>query len=81
MIKYYISILIILINILCELNINCKKEQIYKKKRKHKANKAYNTFISNKNMKNADSVRPTDISRELFCDVCQAIIVEALKNL
>ena len=84
MTKYYISILIILTNILCRLNINCKKEQIYKKKRKHKANKAYkayNTFISNKNTKNADSVRPTDISRELFCDVCQAIIVEALKNL
>ena len=35
----------------------------------------------NKKIKLSDSIRPSDISRELFCDVCQAIIIEALKNL
>ena len=35
----------------------------------------------NKKIKLSDSIRPSDISRELFCDVCQAIIAEALKNL
>ena len=34
-----------------------------------------------KNIQKADSIRPSDISRELFCDACQAIIIEALNNL
>ena len=29
----------------------------------------------------ADSIRPDDISRELFCDACHAFFIEALKNL
>ena len=29
----------------------------------------------------AELVRPTDVPKELFCDSCQAIIKEALKNL
>jgi len=29
----------------------------------------------------ADLILPTDVSRELFCDTCQALFTEALKNL
>ncbi len=29
----------------------------------------------------ADSIRPSDISKELFCDACHAFFIEAIKNL
>ena len=50
---------------------NCKKKQ-----KKTKMNSYYKNYIPP-----ADLIRPTDISRELFCDVCQALFTEALKNL
>ena len=58
--------------------INCKKGGgIHKKnippKKTHNSKKT--------SLPIADDIRPSDISRELFCDSCQAIITEALKNL
>ena len=73
--KYLFSILIIITTLLCYYKIKCKKGQIHK--RKHKDNSS----IFNKTIKFADEIRPSDVSRELFCDVCQAVIIEALKNL
>ena len=52
--------------------INCKV--------KHNKNKR-NTYTSESNIPKADAIRPTDISKELFCDACHGIITEALKNL
>ena len=52
--------------------INCKV--------KHNKNKR-NTYTSKSNISKADAIRPTDISKELFCDACHGIITEALKNL
>ena len=52
--------------------INCKEKP--KKSKKTKYN-------SPKYIPPADLIRPTDITRELFCDICQAIFTEALKNL
>ena len=52
--------------------INCKA--------KHKKNKKKKDTSEN-GIPKADSIRPSDISRELFCDVCHGIFTEALKNL
>ena len=56
--------------------IECKKKNSKKDSQK---NMDYDR--STKYIKTADSIRPTDISRELFCDACQAIIIEALNSL
>ena len=63
------------------LLLNCKTNCKNKKGTKH--GKRTDSFDENKSIPvpKADTVRPSDISRELFCDVCQAIIIEALKNL
>ena len=74
--KYLISILIIITPFLCYYQINCKKGQIHK--RKHQE---INSSNFHKTIKFADEIRPSDVSRELFCDVCQAVIIEALTNL
>ena len=34
-----------------------------------------------KKEKNPNDLRPTSVSKELFCDACQAIIQEAIKRL
>ena len=52
--------------------INCKK--------KHKEFKE-ETYIPKRRTPISDLIRPSDVSRELFCDVCQAFFTEALKNL
>ena len=52
--------------------INCKLK--LKKARK-------STYDSISHIRQADSIRPSDISRELFCDACQAFFTEASKNL
>ena len=44
-------------------------------------NKQQNINVNRKYVPPADLIRPTDVSRELFCDVCQAVFTEALKNL
>lgn len=58
-------------------NIDCKKNYKTAKNKIPKLNNSY----KKRNIKLADEIRPSDISRELFCDVCQAIIKEAIKNL
>ena len=58
--------LIIILSIYINI-ILCKK----KKKSKYK----------NNNIPLSESIRPSDVSRELFCDVCQAMFLEAFKNL
>ena len=63
---------LILILLFSSFIINCKKN--------HKKSKE-ETYIPRKYTPLADLIRPTDVSRELFCDVCQAIFIEALKNL
>ena len=52
--------------------INCKTKN---KKQKEER------YFPRKYTPLADRIRPSDVSRELFCDVCQAIFTEALKNL
>ena len=49
-------------------------------KAKHKKNKRKKDTSEN-DIPKADSIRPSDIPRELFCDVCHGIFTEALKNL
>ena len=58
--------------------INCKTKSKKKEKKSHDPYMEY--FVQNY-ITPADLIRPTDVSRELFCDVCQAIFTEALKNL
>ena len=53
--------------------INCKK--------KHKEFKEETYIPKNRRTPLSDLIRPSDVSRELFCDVCQAFFTEALKNL
>ena len=53
--------------------INCKK--------KHKEFKEETYIPKNRRTPLSDLIRPSDVSRELFCDVCQAFLTEALKNL
>ena len=67
------SIIILLTILFNSFLINCKL-----KPKKSKNNPPYKT---KKYIPPADLIRPTDVSRELFCDVCQAIFTEALKNL
>ena len=67
-----LAIILILIFIYHLDIINCKA--------KHKKNKR-NKDTSKNDIPKADSIRPSDISRELFCDVCHGIFTEALKNL
>ena len=52
--------------------INCKTKN---KKQKEER------YFPRKYTPLADRIRPSDVSRELFCDVCQAIFTEALINL
>ena len=66
-----IAKLFILLLIIQSYCINCK----VKNKRSN------NPYNARKYIPLADLIRPTDVSRELFCDVCQAIFTEALKNL
>ena len=77
--KYFLPILFILTLFLFLLNknINCKKPY---KTFKNNNGKIKNSY-KKKSIKLADEIRPSDISRELFCDVCQALIKEAIKNL
>ena len=77
--KISISILFILIlfSLYLNKNINCKKADKINKNKSQKSNNSY----KKKKIKLSDEIRPSDISRELFCDVCQAIIKEAIKNL
>ena len=67
-----LAIILILIFIYHLDIINCKA--------KHKKNKRKKDTSEN-GIPKADSIRPSDISRELFCDVCHGIFTEALKNL
>ena len=79
MLKNLLQILFILILFSLSLikNIKCKKTDKIDNNKIRKSNNSY----KKKKIKLADEIRPSDISRELFCDVCQAIIKEALKNL
>ena len=52
--------------------INCRQKS--KKKIKTKNNPQSHVPL-------ADSIRPSDISKELFCDACHAFFIEAIKNL
>jgi hypothetical protein len=74
--KFSIVIVMIIIHLLNYGKIDSKKK--ISKKKEHKNMGEINR---QKNIKNADTIRPSDISRELFCDACQAIIIEALNNL
>ena len=76
MMKIYIVIIMIIINLLNYGKIDCKKKN---SKKSHHKNISYSNV--QKNIKTADAIRPSDISRELFCDACQAIIIEALNHL
>ena len=58
--------------------INCKTKSKKKEKKSHDPYMEY--FVQNY-ITPADLIRPTDVSRELFCDVCHGIFTEALKNL
>ena len=69
-----LSLLIILSFI---VNTSCKTN----KRNKKRANKNSTNNKKIQKIKISDEIRPSDVSRELFCDVCQAIIIEALKNL
>ena len=75
-----IQILFTLLLFSYNFNINCK---FNKNNKKHKKQINNNSIPVNKTkkLKISDEIRPSDVSRELFCDVCQAIIIEALKNL
>ena len=74
--KNSIVIIMIIIHLLNYDKFDCKKK--YSKKSHHKnAGETNRQKIIN----TADTIRPSDISRELFCDACQAIIIEALKSL
>jgi len=75
--KNYISSLFILTLFSLYLNKNIISK---KTDNKNKIQKSNNSYKKNK-IKLSDEIRPSDISRELFCDVCQAIIKEAIKNL
>ena len=75
----YIQIFIILLIFLSFSLFNCKKTKISKKNNPKKEPRKIKT--SKNTIPIADTIRPSDVSRELFCDVCQAIITEALKNL
>jgi hypothetical protein len=66
----------IIINLLNYSKFDCKKK--YSKKNQYKNKSETNR---QKNINTADTIRPSDISRELFCDACQAIIIEALNSL
>ena len=66
--KHFFSILKLLTILLLYPNINCIKDQNSKRNNKNKnnSNNSYISEVSNKKIKIADSVRPSDISRELF---------------
>lgn len=82
--KKYLKILFIffffsLLLIKCSSDFSNKKKIISNSKKKKKSK----NFKKNKlnQFPPADKIRPSDISPELFCDICQAIIIEADKNL
>ena len=72
-----ILFILILFSFYLNKNINCKKAANINKNKIQKSNNSNKM----KKIKLSDEIRPSDISRELFCDVCQAIIKEAIKNL
>ena len=78
-------LIFIIIFIICipNVKVQCKKRNSNTKKKKNKKNilNATKPISLPLALPMADEIRPSDISRELFCDVCQAIIIEALKNL
>ena len=78
-------LIFIIIFIICipNVKVQCKKRNSNTKKKKNKKNilNATKPISLRLALPMADEIRPSDISRELFCDVCQAIIIEALKNL
>ena len=78
-------LIFIIIFIICipNVKVQCKKRNSNTKKKKNKKNilNATKPISLPVSLPMADEIRPSDISRELFCDVCQAIIIEALKNL
>ena len=62
--------------------INCKKKKIKKPKKNPKPVYYHNNIYNNQNyIPPADFIRPSEVSRELFCDTCQALFTEAVKNL
>ena len=61
------------------VKISSKKAKTNTNKSKKKNIKKNNNSINHIPL--ADAMRPSDISRELFCDACQAIIIESIKNL
>ena len=72
-----IQFLFLLIILSLIFNTSCKTNK--KNKKRNNKNSTNNNNIQK--IKISDEIRPSDVSRELFCDVCQAIIIEALKNL
>ena len=75
MLKSSLTLLFVLFFLLTQLSFSKPKR---KKSTPHKIIKEN---ITSKKLPIAETVRPTDVPRELFCDSCQAIIKEALKNL
>jgi hypothetical protein len=76
-------ILIFIILVICIANdkVQCKKRKTNEKKKIKEKTKTKLNTKKQLTVPMADEIRPSDISRELFCDACQAIIIEALKNL
>ena len=77
--NHLMTVFFILVIFSLNVKINSKKAKTNINKSKKKNIKKNNNSINHIPL--ADAIRPSDISRELFCDACQAIIIESIKNL
>lgn len=77
--NYLFTVFFILVIFSLNVKISSKKSKTTINKPKKKSIKKINN--SKNHIPLADEIRPSDISRELFCDACQAIIIESIKNL
>ena len=75
----YYFLLILFLSLLLQVSTKEEKDSKKEKKKKKKTKKSDN--LMENGLPTPESIRPTNVSPELLCDSCQAIISEAVKRL
>ncbi len=80
--NFFSHSLLLIVSLLLLVNQSFSKRKSKKKLNNTTETKPIENIDSyNQIIPSADSIRPSDISPELFCDICQAILIEANKHL
>ena len=77
--KIYFFLIILFLSLLFQVSTKDEKKSKKEKKKRNRTKKSDN--LMENGLPTPESIRPTNVSPELLCDSCQAIISEAVKRL